>query len=83
MEKIKTLELKFLRDYPLGFESEEMIEIGKKHNIEKLSSFANEGLVKMAFKNEDSIIDAFKKLVSRSSMVSRFEKPAFKKYIIN
>lgn len=81
MEKLKTLELLFLRDYPQGFDTEELKEVGKKHNIEKLADFVNENFTKACFKDERHILDAYQKLISRSSMVSRFEKPAFKRFI--
>ena len=57
-----------------------MIEIGKKHKMDKMISFAQESFAKKNFKLPELIVDKMTKVVSRSSMVSLFEKPKFGEY---
>ena len=75
---LKAAEATFLKKYPGGFRHPEMVELGKKHMMEKLETFANEAFSRQAFGNTDAIIDGAVKLVSRSTMVSMFEKPKFR-----
>lgn len=75
---LRRLELQFLSQYPEGFDSPEMKEISKKHNIYKLEQFAHEHLSKEQFVRGYGIIDNITKLVSKSSMVSVFEKMRFR-----
>jgi len=83
MSKIQELEMKFLMTYPMGFEDEEMIEVGKKHKMDKITTFAQDHFTKAAFKNERILLDDLLKLVNMSTLVSRFEKPAFKKFMMS
>ncbi|WP_150467975.1 hypothetical protein [Francisella sp. SYW-9] len=81
LDRLRKLELDFFEVYPQGFNDPEMQKIAKKHNIDKLSE-----LTQQTFSNSSSIsVDAFLedivRIVSRSSMVSMFEKPKFKEYI--
>lgn len=55
-----------------------MVEIGKKHNIPKLTAFVQESFTEDKFYNLDQTIAAMLTTVSRSSMVSMFEKPKFR-----
>lgn len=77
-EKLKEAEEKFFMDYPEGFNDPEMIKIGKKHKLGKISEFANEVFAKDKFEDVDQIVEDMIKLVSKSSMVSLFEKPKFR-----
>jgi hypothetical protein len=75
IKALKDAEATFLKQYPGGFRHPEMIELGKKHRMEKLETFAKEAFSKRAFEDTDAIIDGAVKLVGRSTMVSMFEKP--------
>ena len=80
MKKLKQAEEAFFNRYPGGFENPEMIENGKKHKMDKMVAFAQEGFVKRNFKLPELIIKNMVKVVSRSSMVSLFEKPKFRDF---
>lgn len=77
-EKLKEAEEKFFMDYPEGFNDPEMIKIGKKHKLGKISEFANEVFTPEKFENVDQVCEDMIRLVSKSSMVSLFEKPKFR-----
>jgi len=79
--KLKEQEERFLFIYPGGFHNPEMEEIGKRHNISKLVTFAQTELGPDRFSDPDGALEAITKLVSRSSLVSVFEKTAFKNHI--
>jgi hypothetical protein len=81
MEKLRLAEAQFLNQYPGGFDHPEMQVIGKKHPVSKMSDFAQEAFSKKAFKNPNALLDNLTKLVSRSSMVSMFEKPKFRDFV--
>ena len=73
-------EASFFARYPGGFNNPEMIAIGKKHNVGKLETLARESFAKGNFSKPGFIVEEAAKLVSRSSMVSVFEKPKFRDY---
>ncbi|MFT5317156.1 MAG: hypothetical protein ACI8RA_000399 [Chlamydiales bacterium] len=77
---LKDAEKKFLSRYPGGFNHPEMIEIGKKHKIDQLADFAKNSFAKTSFDDPKLIIEDTAKLVSRSTMVSMFEKPKFRDF---
>ncbi len=78
---LKLAESNFLYRYPGGFDNPEMVEIGKKHNVAKLVAFAQESFAEDQFHNMDQVLAAMVKIVSRSSMVSMFEKPKFRDFV--
>lgn len=78
LNKLKAAETRFLLNYPGGFEHPAMQAIAKKHKVDKMCQLAQEGLTLEAFDQPDQIIELLQKLVSRSSLVSVFEKPKFK-----
>jgi len=78
INKLKDAESKFMMDYPEGFMDPEMIKIGKKHKIEKMTKDAQEFFAIEAFDDTPLVVEHFYKIVSRSSMVSMFEKPKFR-----
>lgn len=80
-EKLKEAEASFLQLYPKGFADEAMQDIRKKHNVDKLVAFAQGSVTKTNCNKPEFISDCLLKIVSRSSMVSRFEKPPFKDFI--
>jgi hypothetical protein len=81
LKKLREAESLFLHRYPGGFENEEMQKIGKKHNVGKLSEFASTALARKNFSNQAAVLEDIVKIVSRSSMVSMFEKPKFRDYV--
>ena len=81
LRKLREAEGLFLQKYPGGFDNEEMLKIGKKHNVAKLAEYASTALVKKNFDNQARVLDDIVKVVSRSSMVSMFEKPKFRDYV--
>lgn len=78
IQKLKQAEQAFFQMYPQGFNSPEMIEIGKKHKMDKLVAFAHESFSPDALEKVTESAENMIKLVSRSSMVSVFEKPKFR-----
>ena len=67
--------------YPAGFDDEAMAEVRKKHNVAKLSEFARQALTKKSFTNTGQVLDDIVKIVTRSSMISMFEKPKFRDFV--
>ncbi len=81
IEKLREAEALFLQRYPGGFTNPEILAIGKKHNVDKLSEFAKTALAKKSFTLQGAVLDDIVKLVTRSSMVSMFEKPKFRDFV--
>jgi len=81
IQKLKEAEANFLSRYPGGFSDPEMAPIRKKHNVDKLIAFAQENLGRVECSKPDHVAETLLAIVSRSSMVSRFEKPRFKDFI--
>jgi hypothetical protein len=80
-EKLRQAEANFLQRYPGGFSDPEMAHIKKKHNIDKLVEFTQQSFARNNFNRPELIAESLVKVVSRSSMVSRFEKPKFRDFI--
>lgn len=78
LQKLKEAEGFFLRKYPGGFSDPELVEIGKKHKMDQMIAFAQEHFAADRFGNIPDTIENMIKTVSRSSMVSMFEKPKFR-----
>lgn len=81
VDKLLDAERRFFSKYPLGFKDPEMLKIGKKHRVVKRIEQAQEFFAKEQFSRSHFIIEEMIKMVSRSSMVSLFEKPKLKEYI--
>jgi hypothetical protein len=80
-QNLREAQARFLTRYPAGFEDPEMVYIKKKHDVDKLVAFAQESLTRSSFNRPEYIAETVLKIVSRSSMVSRFEKPRFRDFI--
>lgn len=78
IKKLKEAEMNFFEIYPSGFSSPEMVQVSKKHKMDKHIDFAHESFSTSAFTHIEEITEDMIKLVSRSSMVSLFEKPKFR-----
>lgn len=81
LKRLQFAEAEFLNTYPGGFSHPEMVAIGKKHNVNKLADFCQEAFAKPKFKHTDQILEDWIKVISRSSMISMFEKPKFKSFV--
>lgn len=81
IEKLKMAEAHFMAEYPGGFDHPEMVAIGKKHRMDKMVEFTQQSFASKCFKDTEQIVDAMVKTVSRSSMVSMFEKPKFRDFV--
>ena len=76
--KLKEAEERFFMQYPGGFSDPLMLEISKKHKVEKMNKLAKESFAVEQFENPSQIADSMSKIVSQSSLVSLFEKPKFR-----
>lgn len=89
VHKLKEAEHLFFLDYPEGFNSPELLKSLKKHRMDKITDFAHQSFSPETFKNlkdpdaVECIIENMIKLVSKSSMVSLFEKPKFRDSVRN
>ncbi len=57
-----------------------MLQIGKRHRVDKMIDFTHQKFAADAFDNEKEIASNLVKTISRSSMVSLFEKPKFRDF---
>lgn len=78
VEKLKSAEKLFLSRYPEGFNDPEMQKHAKKHKVEQLTEFAHKHFSEDAFDNVEEVTEDMIRMVSKSSMVSLFEKPKFR-----
>ena len=82
LKKLREAEALFLQRYPGGFANEEIQQVvAKRHNVGKLSEFATTALAKKNFARPGALLDDIIRIVSRSSMVSMFEKPKFRDFV--
>jgi hypothetical protein len=78
LERIKEIEAAFFKKYPEGFESAEIQAIIKKHKTDKIEAQCRELFTPDAFGTPQKIAEDMTKIVSKSSLVSLFEKPKFR-----
>jgi hypothetical protein len=81
LKKLKQAEEEFFDRYPGGFDNPELIEIRKKHKLEKMMELAQDCFAKRNFKLPDSIVENIVKVITRSSLISVFEKPKFRDFV--
>ena len=79
--KLKEAEAAFLARFPKGFADPGLEKIRKSHNVDRLADFARINLTQAALSRPHSFSDVLLKIVSRSSMVSRYEKPLFREFL--
>jgi hypothetical protein len=77
-KKLHLAEANFMARYPGGFGHPEMQLMAKKHNAAKLFELAQSEFAKKCFRDTDAVADAMVKVVTRSSVISIFEKPRFR-----
>lgn len=75
LQKLKNAEAYFLELYPEGFEDAGLLPIIKKHHTAKISDEVHELFSKENFTQPDVICEHFAKIVSKSTLISLFEKP--------
>ena len=81
LKKLKQSEEAFLNRYPGGFDNPEIIAIrNKKHNVDKMIGFAQESFAKRNFNFPNQVVRNMVKVISRSSVISVFEKPRFRDF---
>ena len=68
-ERLKAAEANFLARYPEGFASPQMLEIAKKHKVEKMKKLAQESFAPEKFSSADQTAAAFVKVVRQSLLV--------------
>jgi len=83
LKRLKAAEQLFLDHYPGGFQHPEMLAIGKKHKMDKMIELAEEDFSEDKFQDQDTIVQTMIKMITRSSMVSLFEKPKFRDFANN
>ena len=81
VRKLEQAEAAFLARFPKGFADPGMEKIRKSHNVDRLADFARANLTEAALSRPQRFVDTLLKIVSRSSMVSRFEKPPFREFL--
>lgn len=79
--KLKEAEKRFLMRYPGGLSNLLMLEIAKKHKVEKMKKLTQESFAVEQFEDPGKIADSIGKIVSQSSLISLFEKPKFRDLI--
>ena len=77
-EKLRIAEAHFLQSYPGGFADPELESVLRKHRMDKMTEMAKQTFNKSAFDKPNQFCEDLVKIVSRSSMVSLFEKPKFR-----
>lgn len=83
LQKLRRLETDFLMRYPGGFADPEMQATTKKHNFKKMVDFTRSSFDKVACSNIHVTADNMVKTISRSSMISMYEKPKFRDFVNN
>ena len=81
IDKLKQAEAGFLARYPGGFADPGLEQVRKRHNVDKLTEFTQANLSRSHFNRPEHICETLVKIISRSSMVSMFEKPKFRDFI--
>lgn len=81
LKKLREAEALFLHRYPGGFDDEALKAVVRKHNVGRQIETAAENLAPGRFKTGARVLDDIIRIVSRSSMVSMFEKPKFRDFV--
>ena len=75
LEKLKTAEAEFFALYPKGFDDEALQPLIRRHNTAKIGQQVRELFAEKNFVQPEEVCDNFAKIVSKSSLISLFEKP--------
>jgi hypothetical protein len=79
-KKLRQAEKAFFERYPGGFAHPEMIAIRKHHKLDKMVELAQESFSERTFNHPDLIVDNMVRIITRSSLISMFEKPKFRDF---
>ena len=79
--RLKEMETRFFMKYPDGWDSDELQQILKKHKVGNVIQYAQEVLQESALEKPNQAIENITKLITKSSLVSVFEKVRFKNLI--
>ena len=77
-QKLRQAEKAFFDRYPGGFDHPEMIAIRKHHKLDRMVELAQESFTIRNFNHPDLIVDNMVRIITRSSLISMFEKPRFR-----
>ena len=81
LNRLKQAEKAFLQRYPGGFDNAEIVATRvRKHKPEQMIALAQESFSRTNFVHPDLIIQNMIKVISRSSIISVFEKPGFRNF---
>jgi hypothetical protein len=80
LDKLKQVEADFFYRFPGGFDNPEMIAIRKKHKLDKMIEMTQVSFARRNFKLPDLIVENMLKIITRSSLISIFEKPRFRDF---
>ncbi len=83
VQKLKEMEKWFFERYPEGFEDAEIQLIVKRHNTAKIGENVKALFAPERFSDPDEICESFAKIVSKSTLVSLFEKPKVRDAVKN
>lgn len=83
IQKLKEAEAAFLTRFPGGYYDPDpwMEKIRKSHNVGRLANFTQANLTDIVLSQPQKFADTLLTIISRSSMVSRFEKPPFRAFL--
>lgn len=81
--KLREAEQRFFERYPGGFSHPDLLEIVKKHKVDKMKKLAQDSFAVEQFDDTEKMIESMIKVVSQSSLVSVFEKPKFKEAVLS
>jgi hypothetical protein len=79
--RLKAAENDFLIQYPNGFADPEMVKIGKKHRMQQMIEQSQQCFSLESFSKPQLVAENMVKVISRSSMVSMFEKPKLRDWV--
>ncbi len=79
-QKLRQAEKAFFDRYPGGFDHPEMIAIRKQHKLDRMVELAQESFTVRNFHHPDLIVENMVRIISRSSLISMFEKPKFRDF---
>lgn len=80
LAKLSILEQQFLDQHPDGFDGPEFADLEKKHKMRQHVAFAQQHFAPEALNDTEQVLKAYATLVGRSTMLSVFEKTAFRNW---
>jgi len=81
IDKLLSLEERFLAQYPMGFNDPGLKEIEKRHKVNIMHQLAHDWFDPSMYHEPIEMAEHFGKLIAKSSLVSIFEKAKFKDVI--